>query len=321
MASESGTRAFKKAEALQGPARQAYLAAMKDVSPDVYEEVASLLGGLDKNQALVEEKVHSSPFPRISGYEIVRELGRGGMGVVYEARQKSLNRPVAIKTLIADSDDAVERFKREASILATLNHPNITSVYDFGTSDGMFWISMEYAKGTTLEKITLPGYDGLINPYDCDDGFISMLKALEYIHRNEILHRDLKPANIIITAEKFLLADFGISIADTTFSSRITRTGNHMGTAAFASPEQIRGDHLDQRSDIYSLGICHYFMVTKKLPRWPVGSENIKFAKHYVDYFNRMFHPDINSRFQSARDAITYLKTALPIHTKYESDE
>lgn len=206
-------------------------------------------------------------FPR---WEILRLLGRGGMGAVYHARQPDLDRDIAIKLLPIETsaDEAfVQRFQREARTLAKLRHPNIVALHEFGTTAaGHPFFAMEYVDGTTLaEKIgtlTVPEALEIIRQA-CD--------ALTHAHSLGIVHRDIKPSNILIdTTGHIKIADFGLAKWDQPQGPAMTlsRTGNFMGTAEYAAPEQVKdAAHADHRADIYSLGVLFYEMLTGERPR------------------------------------------------------
>jgi serine/threonine-protein kinase len=203
---------------------------------------------------------------RIGNCRIVEEVASGGMAVVYRAIQDPLGRTVAIKALKSSAaleENVVTRFEREAKSLALLQHENIIHVYDFHRERGALFIVMEYVQGTDL-------YDLLEKcgrlPYDAA-AIIAMqvARALDYVHYRGIVHRDIKPANVMISRQGGVkLMDFGIA-RDTSFGD-LTEAGTGIGTPAYMSPEQVLGDKLDARSDIFSLGVLLYQMVTGKKP-------------------------------------------------------
>jgi eukaryotic-like serine/threonine-protein kinase len=204
---------------------------------------------------------------RIGNCRIVEEVASGGMAVVYRAIQDHLNRTVAIKALktAVSSDDAlVTRFEREAQSLANLQHENIIHIYDFHRERGALFIVMEYVEG--IDLYDLLDTCGRI-PYDAA-AIIAMqvARALDYVHYRGIVHRDIKPANVMIARQGGVkVMDFGIA-RDRNFESDLTETGTGIGTPSYMSPEQILGDRLDARSDIFSLGIVLYQMVTGRKP-------------------------------------------------------
>jgi beta-lactam-binding protein with PASTA domain len=203
-------------------------------------------------------------------YELHRRLGRGGMAEVYLARDQMLDRPVAVKVLfpaLATDPGFVERFRREAQRAAGLNHPNIVSVYDWGEANGTYFIVMEYVEGQSLAEILQ--VEGRLHPDRAAEIGADIGSALGFAHRNGgVIHRDVKPGNVMITRDGAVkVADFGIARAMSDSSDQnLTKTGSVMGTATYFSPEQARGQSVDPRSDIYSLGCVMYEMVTGRPP-------------------------------------------------------
>ena len=201
----------------------------------------------------------------ISGrYEIIEKVGAGGMADVYKARDNRLNRYVAIKVLKQEySADTkfVTKFRAEAQSVAGLAHPNIVAVYDVGEENGLHYIVMELVEGITLKKYI--EHKGKLDIKESLGISIQIAQGLCAAHANHIIHRDIKPQNIIISREgKVKVMDFGIAKA----ASSNTITSNAMGSVHYISPEQARGGFSDERSDIYSLGITMYEMLTGKLP-------------------------------------------------------
>jgi len=215
---------------------------------------------------------------RLGDFEIVREIDRGGMGVVYEARQTSLDRRVALKVLpeeLTADVTALRRFEREAKALAALNHPNIVTVYDIGESDGVYFISMEFVDGQPLNKL-IPR-DGL--PLErLLDLAVPLADALSAAHERGITHRDLKPANVVVGKDgRPKILDFGLAKLrrepatgsaedEQTRTLTMTREGALIGTVPYMSPEQVEGRPVDQRSDLFSLGVTFYEMATGHRP-------------------------------------------------------
>jgi serine/threonine protein kinase/tetratricopeptide (TPR) repeat protein len=212
---------------------------------------------------------------RLGPYEIISALGAGGMGEVYRARDTRLERDVAIKVLsehLVDSSDARDRFQREARAVAALQHPNICTIYDVGAStDGQTFLVMELLHGETLQQRLKRG------PFDlaaCLDVAIALVDAIDTAHRAGIVHRDIKPANILLTERGPKILDFGLAKAlrsteslasrlETTMAGdMVTSAGATVGTIAYMSPEQLRGEEVDVRSDLFSFGLVLYEMAT-----------------------------------------------------------
>ena len=203
----------------------------------------------------------------IDNYKIVEKIGEGGMGAVYKGLDLMLERIVAIKTLrseLTDDHDLVERFRREAKALAKLNHPNITGVYNFFTQNNEYYIVLEYVDGENFEQRLIR--EGKIPYQTAYKTFAQITSALSFAHGQGIVHRDIKPANIMETPEGVIkVTDFGI--ARILGAAALTQIGKAPGSVYYASPEQIyASENLDARSDIYSLGILLFQILSGTLP-------------------------------------------------------
>lgn len=199
-------------------------------------------------------------------YEIKRRLGSGGMADVYLAQDTHLGREVAIKVLhkqYSNDEEFVARFRQEAQSAAGLSHPHIVSIYDRGEAGGNYYIAMEYLRGKSLKDIIAE--NKRLSPSQSIEIAEQILQALQFAHEHDVIHRDIKPHNIVINGRNQVkVTDFGIARAGT--SSRMTETGSIIGTAQYLSPEQAKGKAVEQSSDLYSLGIVLYEMLTGTVP-------------------------------------------------------
>ena len=199
-------------------------------------------------------------------YHVLERIAAGGMGEVFRAHDAVLAREVAVKVLhrsLSSDPGFVERFRREARAAATLNHPNIVAVYDWGAVDGIYYMVMEYVRGRSVRELL--NASGRLAPAHAADIIRQTLAALEHAHAKGIVHRDLKPENILITTDGVVkLTDLGLARAFA--DAKNTRAGAVTGTVQYLAPEQIRGEPADPRSDLYSLGIVAYELLTGELP-------------------------------------------------------
>src|SRR5579875_1236805 len=198
-------------------------------------------------------------------YRVLSRLGTGGMADVYLAEDQQLGRKVALKLLhrrFAEDPGFVERFRREAQAAAGLAHPNVVSVYDRGSYDGTYYIAMEYLPGRSLKQLIRQ--EAPLDPVRAIDIAVQILKAARFAHRRGVIHRDLKPHNVIVDdADNAKVTDFGIARAG---ASDMTETGSIMGTAQYLSPEQAQGHAVSAGSDLYSIGVVLYEMLTGRVP-------------------------------------------------------
>lgn len=222
---------------------------------------------------------------KIGKYDVLDVLGRGGMGVVYRARDSRIGREVAIKTLtegFAGSPEMLRRFYQEAGHTGTLRHPNIVTVYDFGDEDGQPYIVMEYLDGQPLDRIIRDKH--LIDLATRVSIIDQVCCALGYAHERGVIHRDVKPANIVVQRDGLVkLLDFGIARTEIQpADSMVTQTGTLVGTPAYMAPERLRGESFDGRSDIFSTGVVLYQLLTGVLP----------FAADYPENIQQILHQD-----------------------------
>ncbi len=262
-------------------------------------------------------------------YELVDVLGQGGMSVVFKGRHKLTDQEVALKILppeLAAHSQVKSRFLEEAKALAALDHPNIVHLYNFGQENGYFVLAMQFVQGRTWERMILEAnrLDWIVS---CRVT-IDVLRALEYAHGRGIVHRDMKPSNVLVRSRDNVATVMDFGIAKMTTSTRLTATGQTMGTVRYMSPEQVRGHEVDHRTDIYSLGATlyeslvgetpfdgntHFEIMTKHLsdvPRRP-SKLGVKMPAVVEDVVMRSLAKRIEDRFSSAREMRKQLEGAL----------
>jgi len=203
----------------------------------------------------------------VAGYRLQSQIGRGGMSVVYLAEHLRLGRKVALKLLspeLAENEKFRERFLRESQIAASLDHPNIVPIYDADETDGVLYIAMRYVEGTDLRKLIHS--EGPLEPVRTSTIVGQIADALDTAHEHGLVHRDIKPANVLLTPQDHVyVSDFGLTKRALSVSG-LTQTGQLVGTIDYVAPEQIKGDPVDRRADVYSLGCIVYEALTGKLP-------------------------------------------------------
>lgn len=260
----------------------------------------------------------------IGQYQVIDKIGEGGMGAVYKAEDTTLHRLVALKTLsghLTEDEEAQERFVREAQAASSLNHPNITTVYEFLEDEDTRLICMEYVEGKTIRDMV---ESGVVSVRKAIDIIMQAAEALEAAHNKGILHRDVKSANIMVNMEgRVKVMDFGL--AQLAGKSQLTRTGTTMGTLSYSSPEQISGKPVDKRSEIFSLGVVFYELLTGQLPFKATNEAEILFAiinneppklskvrddvPELVEAVaSRMLEKDADLRYQTCGEVISDLK-------------
>jgi beta-lactam-binding protein with PASTA domain/predicted Ser/Thr protein kinase len=238
-------------------------------------------------------------------YRVIRKLGTGGMANVYLAEDEVLGRRVAIKILDdrhAGDDQFVERFRREAKNAASLSHPNIVSIYDRGEAEGTYYIAMEYLDGRSLKELIVARGPAPI--HIAIDYARQILAAIRFAHRHGIVHRDIKPHNVLVDGEgRLKVTDFGIARAG---ASQMTEAGSIIGTAQYLSPEQAKGAPVDQSSDLYSVGVVLYELLTGVVPF--SGETPVEIA---MKHLSRIPDPPSSKRAEIPRDLDLVVMRAL----------
>ncbi len=267
--------------------------------------------------------------PMLGRYQVDKEIGRGAMGMVYLGHDPKIGRTVAIKTLMLSQEfegeklnEVKDRFFREAETAGRLNHPNIVTIYDVGEDQDMSYIAMDYLKGIDLLAYTKP--EKLLPPLEVMDLIIKVADALDYAHQQRVVHRDIKPANIIYDKETGVLkvTDFGVACLTDTSK---TKTGTILGSPSYMSPEQLAGKRVDGRSDLFSLGVTMYQLLTGELPfvgeslaslMYKIANEkhpdirmfNPELPACVAKIINKALHKDIDRRFQTGSQMVGALR-------------
>ena len=263
---------------------------------------------------------------KVGHYDIVEELGRGGMGVVYKGFEANLNRHVAIKLMseaLAHDPQVVERFLREARSMAQLNDPHIIQIYMIGDDQGQPFFAMEFVEGESLSQMLRR--EGKLDAKHAAGIIAQAAQGLSVAHDRGVVHRDIKPANLMITPRGLVkVADFGIALANSDFEKKLTGTGEFVGTPGYLSPEVCLGKQVDQRSDVFALGIVLFEMLAGRMPftdQSPLGlmlevvqadipdvrSLGADVSQPLVSVLNKMLAKDPTQRYQSCHDLLTDL--------------
>ena len=296
-------------------------------------EETIILGGAGGGGATASLQLDGEK-PMLGRYQVDEELGKGAMGVVYKGEDPKISRTVAIKTMAlsqefegAELDDVKDRFFREAETAGRLNHPHIVTIYDAGEEHDLAYIAMEFLQGKDLSSNVVSGK--LLKPGKVFEIVIKCASALHYAHKANVVHRDIKPANIMYHPEsnEMKITDFGI--ARITDSSK-TKTGTILGTPSYMSPEQLSGQRVDGRSDLFSLGVMLYQMLTGELPfkgdsmaalmyqianepHPPMRNFNPRLPKPFDDFMDKALTKDPEERFASGAAFATELKRTISL--------
>jgi serine/threonine protein kinase/streptogramin lyase len=317
---EEGRRALAHGES-QGAAK--LLTRASALAPDLSSSRIALDEALERSRSEAaigpEEQDELTPGETLGGYEIESLAGQGGMGVVYRAFDPRLGRAVAIKIIspaLARDRGFRERFKRESRLAAHIEHPNVIPVYGAGEEEGRLYIAMRYVEGTDLASVL--AREGPIDPIRTARLLEQVARALDAAHAHGLVHRDVKPGNVLITGgfgeERAYLTDFGLSL-ERGMASGLTRTGQWVGTPAYAAPEQIRAAHVDARTDVYALGAVLFHCLTGTVP-FTVDSEFEMLAAHLSTLPPR---PSASVEVARAFDAVVAKAMAKDPASRYPS--
>jgi len=256
--------------------------------------------------------------PLSEDLEVVRRIGQGGMGAVYEARQKKLDRRVALKVLrpeLGEEPGFPERLAREARALAKLAHQNVVGIHDFGKAGTFHYVVMEYVDGQSLRQLLQAGR---IDPGRAAQIAIQICSGLRYAHDQGVIHRDIKPENVLVdTTGRVRIADFGLAkLSAGARGDTLTGTHDVMGTIHYMAPEQLeRPGAVDHRSDLYALGVVLYEMLTGQLPmgRFPPPSQRTGTLTHLDDIVLKLLERDSALRYDSAASVLLDLERRVPL--------
>lgn len=267
----------------------------------------------------------------IGRYKIIDVLGQGNMATVYKAHDPQINRTLAIKVLRPERCIDAEyrsRFLRESRAVGTLNHPNIVTIYDVGEVDNTPYIAMELLEGIPLDTFINDGEQ--LNLSDIISLGIQIASALDYAHERNIIHRDIKPSNIVLSTDRKTarLTDFGIARVEEVDITQHTQIGNLLGTPQYMSPEQVLGEQVDARSDLFSLGTILYQLISNKKPfpatnlatllfqvatepPIPIGIHNKNIPDSLKTVIDRLLKKDVSERFQTGKAVVLSLRSVL----------
>jgi eukaryotic-like serine/threonine-protein kinase len=347
---------FNEAVLLQAGDRYDFVVAATGSDEDLRMDILTLLDEADKTEDFLSEPVFNLGAqlleseisilldkPVFANYKLRKLLGRGGMGAVFLAEDMRLERLVALKIIpskLSENDERIRRFQHEAKTASAISHPNIAHIYEFGKAEDRYFLAMEYVPGKTLRELL----DA--KPLDRAQAIaiaIQIANALGAAHNAGIVHRDIKPENIVMGADSVKILDFGLakhSVDEKKNNSENvnnviqTTPGLIIGTTAYMSPEQVRGKSLDQRTDLWSLGVCLYEMLTGKRPFEGETSSDVQAAILLKDppplkindpkrgalqrILNRALSKDAEKRYQNATEFVVDLG-ALQLQRKNDS--